>query len=441
MHILTVAAKMGGASSYGLSASNTAEQSLAERPCFGQMQSPRLLRHEDIRPRILVFTDWYLPGYKSGGPVRTIANVVEAFGDAVDFRIVTRDRDFGDYSSYKDVQTNGWSQSPVGKAQVCYLSKLSIRIIRRRVYETKPDIIYLNSFFSAFSRAILLLRLVGLIPPTGIILAPRGEFSPGALRLKPLRKRLYLFLTRKLRLLGDILWQASSELERAQIERTADTCPRVQIARNLPERMPRLSSADHHKFPGSCRLAFLSRISPIKNLEHLLRLITGITGEVCLDIYGPIEDRAYWRKCEYAIARMPSSTTVRYCGPVFHDEVMATIAKYDFLVLPTLGENFGHSIFEALAAGRPVLISDQTPWRGLAAKNAGWDLPLADAGGWKAALQAIVEMDQSRFDQLSAGARELATAWLTDAEGLKETRELLDNALSLQRSLELSRIR
>ncbi len=89
------------------------------------------------RPVILCFVAYYLPGYRSGGPVRTIANFVEHFGDEFDIRIVTRDRDKLDASPYREVAVDSWNA--VGKAQVFYASKklLSLRGIARLLCETR----------------------------------------------------------------------------------------------------------------------------------------------------------------------------------------------------------------------------------------------------------------------------------------------------------------
>ena len=70
--------------------------------------------------RILTVVPNYLPGYEAGGPIRTIANMVEWFGDEFTFLIITADRDLGDTQPYTDIRVNEWQR--VGKAQVCYLS-------------------------------------------------------------------------------------------------------------------------------------------------------------------------------------------------------------------------------------------------------------------------------------------------------------------------------
>lgn len=49
---------------------------------------------------VLTFARYYLPGFKAGGPIRTLSNMVEALGDEFDFRIVCSDRDFMDRAAY-----------------------------------------------------------------------------------------------------------------------------------------------------------------------------------------------------------------------------------------------------------------------------------------------------------------------------------------------------
>src|SRR3546814_13762415 len=54
------------------------------------------------RPCVAVFLRGYLPGYRSGGPLQSIANLVSRLGDEFDFRIITADRDLGNTSPYAD---------------------------------------------------------------------------------------------------------------------------------------------------------------------------------------------------------------------------------------------------------------------------------------------------------------------------------------------------
>src|SRR5258708_7183130 len=131
------------------------------------------------RASVLVVVHDYLPGYKAGGPVRTIANMVERLSDEFDFRVVTSDRDRFDGTPYVGVDLDSWNR--VGKAQVYYLSERSksLRTIARIISGTAHDILYLNSFFDpVFTQLPLWARRFGLLPPKPVVLAPRGEFSP-----------------------------------------------------------------------------------------------------------------------------------------------------------------------------------------------------------------------------------------------------------------------
>jgi len=126
---------------------------------------------------VLACVDYYLPGYKAGGPIRTLANMVEQLGDKFAFRVITRDRDFQDREPYPNIQPCQWNQ--LGKAEVFYLSpeKVTLRTFQSILSETEYDILYLNSFFSPrFTISPLLLQRLKFISNRPIVLAPRGEF-------------------------------------------------------------------------------------------------------------------------------------------------------------------------------------------------------------------------------------------------------------------------
>jgi glycosyltransferase involved in cell wall biosynthesis len=94
--------------------------------------------------------------------------------------------------------------------------------------------------------------------------------------------------------------------------------------------------------------------------------------------------------------------------------VITTIRQHHLIVLPTTGENFGHSIFEAMQAGRPVLISDKTPWQGLREKNAGWDLSLSDPELFTKAVEDASAWTQKEFDAFANGAWNVAHDFISN---------------------------
>jgi len=170
------------------------------------------------------------------------------------------------------------------------------------------------------------------------------------------------------------------------------------------------------------KAVFASRVVPTKNLLFLLDVLADCNGDIHLDVVGPLEDREYWAKCQALMARLPPRVTVAYAGEATHRDLQSRLSTYDLMILPTLGENFGHIVVEAWAAGCPVLVSDRTPWRHLAASGIGWDVPL-DRAAWIAAVGACLEMDADAHQAMRRRAREHARhVW---QEGLSGDRSLL----------------
>jgi glycosyltransferase involved in cell wall biosynthesis len=385
---------------------------------------------------ILVLADWYLPGCKAGGSVSAIANLIELVGDEFRFHVITRDRDLTDESPYTRVQTEEWIS--VGKAHVLYTSDLSFANLRRHILDVDPHIVYLNSFFSLMTRRILLMRRLGLLPRSAVILAPRGELAPAALRLKPLKKWLYLRLAARTSLFREVTWQANSERERQHIATVVDVhrkqnCEGLIVTPDVPNaHWPELLAEQPKpaKRPGAVRLLFLSRISRMKNLRFALESLSSLDGHAEFEIVGPLEDARYWAECQEKIRLLPANIAVRSTGPVQHEGLRRTFLRNEFLLLPTLGESFGYAILEALEAGCPVIISDQTPWRNLQGAGAGWDLPLGRLDQWRKVLDECVAMDDESYQQMSKRASCFAQKWLSAAHRYTDTINLFDTALS-----------
>jgi glycosyltransferase involved in cell wall biosynthesis len=362
-----------------------------------------------VTTKVLALTAYYLPGFKAGGPVRSVANLVDRLGEEIDFRIITADRDLDAPGPYSGISVGSWQS--VGKAQVLYVppTKLTAARILQHIREYRPDLLYLNSFFNPrVCAGPLLLRASGLLPRMPVLIAPRGEFRPGALDIHNWKKRLYLAGLRSAGCLRDIWWHATSDIERGDIERVVGPSARILVAPNLSDRWNEIPMRrSREKQPGKLRLVFLSRISPKKNLLGAIDLLHGLPGKVQFDIWGPIEDVNYWQRCQRQLAQLPANVLATYCGAVEHTAVRSTLAAYDALLFPTLGENFGHVIVEAFTAGCPVVISDRTPWRNLVAKEAGWDLPLEAPAAFQAALVDLHRMNETAHCRMRDGARRL----------------------------------
>lgn len=311
---------------------------------------------------ILTFISHYLPGYKAGGALRSIANLVAELGDSFFFKLVTSDRDMQDTVQYPNITVDKWNE--VGKAEVFYnSSNLTYKKIKNIYNENLFDVIYLNSFFSfRFSiLPLLVAKLRKLNNP--IILAPRGEFYEGALKQKKFKKYLYLLIIRIFNFYNGVIFQASSEQEKETIEKFFKKKDIIRIATDIPTRYENIVINRPEKRPGELKIVFLSRITPKKNLIGAIEVLKKLGGKIEFDIYGDFamhESRSYKKKCMEAVKRLPDNITVRFLGFLPHEEVVPTLTQYHVFLFPTLGENFGHVIWEAYYAGCFIITSRKT---------------------------------------------------------------------------------
>ena len=385
----------------------------------------------------LIFVGHYLPGFRMGGPLRSIVNLVDHLHHEFDFRIVTTDRDLGDMSPYNGIRTDRWE--PVGKAQVRYVPPGEQRLsnIARIMRSTPHDVLYLNSFFSPrFTVLPLVARRLKLASQGPMVIAPRGEFSEGALALKGAKKRAYLAVGKMAGLFSGAVWQASSEREAANIRAAlGDLARDIHIAVNLASPLASQPQAHQLRSPGApLRILFLGRISPMKNLDYALRVLNMVKAPVEFSIFGPPEDAAYKAECEQLATSLPKHIEVHWRGAIEPAEVPRAMADHDLFFLPTRGENFGHVISEALGAGTPVLLADTTPWRGMAQAGIGHDLPLSDPSSFAAAIEAAAQ--QSPGD--ARAHRERAFAYARErqlcSDDVEANRQLFYAALNSRRS-------
>jgi glycosyltransferase involved in cell wall biosynthesis len=341
-----------------------------------------------IKPKIAVLIDWYLPGTKAGGPVRSVHSLLKLLSGIYDFYVITLNRDLGSNTPYPDIIPNELFHNE--GISYYYFSPEKVHSARMLdlIREINPGLIYLNSFWSfRFSIDLVRLKSSGKIKAP-VLLAPRGMLGKGALGLKPLKKRTFLAVAKLFGWYKHVTFHATQEQEKKDILREY---PRAVILT-----APNLNSAsaagnNSSKLPGEIRLFFLSRISEVKNLHYALEILKDVPPEfsVIYDIYGNNENHEYWNRCSHLIEKLPPNVKVSLKGELPFNEVQEVIGRYHALLLPTLNENYGHSIVESLLSGCPVIISDQTPWTDVQDHGAGYALPLQDK---QAFLRAIMEL-------------------------------------------------
>ncbi|UAY50670.1 glycosyltransferase family 4 protein [Ferruginibacter albus] len=364
------------------------------------------------KKRLLLFVDWYYPGYKAGGPIQSCRNIVALLKDEFDIYIYTSDRDIDDTKPYENIVANKWLEINSEKIFYASAEHNTLNNIITVIKEVQPHTVYINSMFS-FGYAILPLRAVKKANENcKVVLAPRGMLHKGAIRSKKIKKIFFLKALKYARLAKKIFFHATDEQERSDIQKYFGKKANISVLQNIPH-INKESLEFGRKEKGEVSFVFISRIHPKKNILYFIDLLKSIKNyKIRLNIYGHVDHKVYFQKCITAISNLPENIKVTIQDAIPNERMFTAISQQHIFVLPTLGENFGHAIFDSFSAGRPVLISDQTPWRNLEPQKIGWDIPLEDKDAFYNAIAQAAEWSQSEFDEWCKAAYNFAKEFI-----------------------------
>ncbi len=356
--------------------------------------------------RILLLNPYYYPGYRSGGPQQTFMNIVEAFGDECEFFVLTLNHDLGEPKAYENIKP-GWNQ--VGKAKVRYVSDEGMTVELLGKLSQEMDLVYAGGLFERTTRLALEANKRNRVA-CPLWVAPMGVFSDGAFSQKRWKKQAFLYYGRMTGAFRKIRWSFTSELEKLDFKRHLGVPEQYAIASDIPRRIDLVGEKTFSP-AGKLKVIFLSRICSQKNLAYALDLVRGLQGDVIFDIYGTMEDQAYWQECKRRMDKLPQNVKCHYQGEAESSRVVGIFSQYDVFLFPTLGENFGHVIYEALAAGCVPVISDTTPWQELEEQKCGKIISLESRESFQEALEAFAFMDEKQMAVYSENAMNYANAF------------------------------
>lgn len=351
---------------------------------------------------ILILTGRYLPGYKDGGPVRTIKNLTDMYGDDYHFTIACADRDHGDTKPYENVKTGVNNTNHVGKADVVYICEGKFKFKDIKTLSSKNELVYVCGPYNSYAIKALILNKLGKIK-CPFVLAPMGSFSKGALALKSRKKKLFLSVFKIFGLFKNIYFSVTSEVEERELKEALHLNNKCYIAED-PQRLPGEKRSRNIMEDGVLKVVFLSRISEKKNLLYAARILKGVKNKIVFHIYGIMEDTKYYERCEEELKKLPENISWKYMGEADSEKVPQILSEYDVFLFPTLGENFGHVISEALSSGTIQVISDTTPWLDLEEKNAGYVLSLNDEKSFTECIDKMCEMSADELNKISENA-------------------------------------
>jgi glycosyltransferase involved in cell wall biosynthesis len=342
-----------------------------------------------------------MPAFKAGGPIQSIANLIRNMYEDFEMYVITSNKDFNTIVPL-NIVSNTWQDFENGKAKVIYLSneKAKPNFIKKLIQEINPNKIFVNGIYSIpFSLA------PAFFFPNITIIHVRGMLHPGSLSQTTFKKKTFLAAIKLIGIHKKITFSGSDLIEEEYIRVIFGNDVKVQIAQNFPACFDVLPAFP--KKSGHLILLSIALISPIKNHTLVLESLGMVKSNVIWYIYGPIKDRKYWNKIKGLIDNLPKNITVIYQGEINPTQVYEKLNESHFFILPSQSENFGHALYEAMIAGKPIITSHNTPWNLLQENNAGYNVDLTNES-IASTIENCALLDKIHYERKVIAVREYA---------------------------------
>ncbi len=352
--------------------------------------------------KIFITIPWFLPAFRAGGPIQSIANLVKEFDENVAYYIFCGDTDLNG-AALENIITGEWVDfNEHTKIWYAAPGKASDSLVKQ-VEFIKPDLLYIVGIYSWHYNIVPLLYCNAPLK----ILSTRGMLHPGALSQKKWKKKIYLRLFRLFEYHHKVHFHATDEEEHKYISNFFGKAITIHTAGNYPNKIAALPVAE--KTRGHLKLLSIALISPMKNILLVLEALSKLEYNIQYDIYGPVKDHDYWMLCKEQMKALPKNISATWHGELQPGEVIDAIEASHVFILPSKSENFGHAFYEALSAGRPVITSHNTPWQHLPASKAGMNVSLGGVTELADAIGFFAAMDMEELSLWSLSAHNYAS--------------------------------
>jgi glycosyltransferase involved in cell wall biosynthesis len=287
-----------------------------------------------------------------------------------------------------------------------------------------------------------------------LVITPRGMLEPGALQFSRWKKHVSGWLWQNRDLHRATCIHVTSQMEADNCRRYGLTNPVALVPNGIDVSEYPLKSADPSGRSQKRKLLFLSRIHPKKGLVYLLEAwaqLPRFHEEWQLVIAGN-DDGGHEVELKRLASRLgldwseePSTrpagsdlereasapSVLHFAGPLFGERKAEAYHDADLFVLPTLSENFGMVVPEALACGIPVITTRGAPWRELRETDSGWWIDVGTAPLKRCLEEALVRPSEELL-QMGCRGRQLVLARYSIASVAQEMMSVYKWCLSRQ---------
>jgi len=148
---------------------------------------------------------------------------------------------------------------------------------------------------------------------------------------------------------------------------------------------------------------YVGRIHPVKGVDLLVKAFAELDGPVRLAIVGP--DEGYRRDVQRFVVQRRIGRSVIFTGPLYGARKWTAYRDADVYILPSIHENFGNTVLEAMVCGTPVIVTDRCGIASQIKDRAGLVVPYEEEALARA-MERLVG-DAELRERLSEGGRRL----------------------------------
>ena len=350
------------------------------------------------KSKLIFYFPFFPPAFKAGGPIQSLNNLALLIENDCDVKVICSNEDLGREKIL--VQSNQWSNYST-KIKVWYSGKVGFMSWLKFLKQQQNEIFYINGVYS------VKFNLLPLLISNQKIWAPRGMLDEGSLSQKKLKKKVFINCLKLLRVHKNCVFHATSIEEEKSIKKVFGNESTIKVISNIPKILELQNISP--KEMNSLKLVTIALISPMKNILQVVRSLKQIPENIEYNIYGPIKDEYYWAICLQEMQNLASNIKIYYHGDIRPNEVPEKLKEAHAYIQPSKSENFGHSLFEALSLGRPIITSHTTPWKNLQENHAGLNIDPENTQELSDSISFFAKMTHEKLSYWSNMAHQYAT--------------------------------